>query len=103
MLFEFNEKVPFDVYVDELESKFGKENCNIKPFQKNLGGKQCSGKNLEVSLAGQRLDMELYDIVLNDGKSRFLYFQNALKDDGSSTEEYTKGFTMVNSTLLFVK
>jgi len=58
------------------------------------------GKKLFVSLVGQNLVLECYEIKLNDFKSRFIYFQDTL-DENKHSNEYEKGLSMINSTIIF--
>jgi hypothetical protein len=101
MVFEIDVKTSLDALVEEMVSKFGKQNCRIENFQKELGNKSWNGKKLKVTLAEQTLSLDFYEITLADGKSRFIAFQDSKKENGSSTEEYKKGFITINSTIAY--
>jgi hypothetical protein len=99
MFFEFTVKVPLSEITDGMVEKFGKQNCTVSPFSKKLGKNVCNGKNIRVSIGGELLSVDYYDLGSKGGKSRFIAFQNSLQEDGSSTEEYIKGFEMINPSI----
>jgi len=101
MFFEFDAKVPIDDFVDEMVNKFGNNNCRQEKFQKELGHKICDGVKLNVTLVGQQLTLDFYELILKDGKSRFLAFQESLGEEGVSTDEFKKGFKIINATILY--
>jgi hypothetical protein len=101
MIFEIDAKTSLDALVEEMVNKFGKQNCMVEDFQKELGNKSCNGKRLKVTLVGQALNLDFYEIVLADEKSRFICFQDSKKESGSSTEEYKKGFITIDSTIAY--
>jgi hypothetical protein len=100
MLFELDGKTPLSSLVDEMVKKFGKKNCSVEDFQKELGHKKWNGKKLTVTLAGQKLILDCYEISLNDSKSRFIYFQDSIDQD-SHSQEYDEGFKIIDSTIHF--
>ncbi|MEP6845357.1 MAG: hypothetical protein ABI861_05115 [Panacibacter sp.] len=101
LMFEFDVDVPFSEFIGEMVTKFGKENSSVVDFKKQLGGKDFNGKKLSVSIAGQKLDLDFYEIKLGDNKSRYIEFQNTLDDNNSSSEEYLTVFNKINSTIVF--
>jgi hypothetical protein len=100
MVFELDAKTPIGSLIDEMIKKFGKKNCNVEDFEKELGRKLCNGKRLTVNLAGQRLILDCYEIVLNDFKSRFIYFQDTFTDNQHSAE-YQQWFNTINDSIKF--
>jgi hypothetical protein len=101
MIFEIDPKTSLDALLDEMIKKFGVQNCVVENFQKELGNKSWNGKRLKVTLVGEILTLDFYEIILADGKSRFITFQDSKKESGSSTEEYKKGFSTIDSTIIF--
>jgi hypothetical protein len=100
MLFEMDTKTSLDGLTEELVKKFGKSNCVVTDFRKELGRKKCDGKKITVTLIGEKLAVECFEVKLNDFKSRFIYFQNTLKD-GAIQKESVQGFNTINSTINF--
>jgi len=100
LVFEIDAKTQLTNLVNEMISKFGKENCVVEDFQNQLGSKKCNGKRINVSLAGQKLVLECYEIKLDDFKSRFIYFQDTLEDNVHS-KEFSDGFKVIGSTIIF--
>lgn len=100
LVFEIDVETTLMSLINEMVKKFGKKNCVIEDFQKELGHKVRDGKKLFVSLVGQKLVLECYEIKLNDFKSRFIYFQDNI-NEGKHSTEYEKGVTLIESTILF--
>jgi hypothetical protein len=100
IIFELDSKTNLNSLIDETIKKFGKKNCVVESFQKKLGSKLCNGKKMNVSLAGEKMSLEYYEILLNDYKSRFIYFQDVIVD-GANSDEYDKVINMVNSSIVF--
>jgi len=97
LVFELDAVITLDALLDEMIKRFGKQNCSTEDFDGKLGEVASKGKKLFVTLAGEKLLYECYEIKLNDGKSRFIYFQDNYTT-GKHTEEFTKAFALVNST-----
>lgn len=100
IIFELDGKTPLSALADEFVKKFGKQNCVVEDFQKELGRKKWNGKKLNVSLIGEKLSIECYEILLNDNKSRFVYVQDLLTGKLNS-KEYEEVLTIINSTIKF--
>lgn len=100
LFFEMDAETNLNMLVSEMVKKFGKKNCSVEDFRKELGNKTCDGKKLFVSLIGQKLVLECYEIKLNDYKSRFLYFQDVITEEQHS-KEYYSALEMVNSTIVY--
>lgn len=101
MLFAFDVNVPLSMMTDEMKDRFGKENCSIVDFQKELGSKKMKGKRLNVTLVGSHLVYDMYELNLPGNTTWYIAFQNSINDDGSSTEEFKRVFNVVNSTIKF--
>jgi hypothetical protein len=100
MLFEIEAKTTLESLTEELVKKFGKQNCTVTGFQRELGHKKCAGNKITVTLIGEKLTIDCYEVKLDDFKSRFIYFQNTLKD-GAIQKESTDGLNTINSTIKF--
>jgi hypothetical protein len=100
LVFEIDAETTLETLVNEMAKKFGKKNCSIEDFQKELGHKKCNGKNLFVTLAGQKLVLECYEIKMADFKSRFIYFQDTM-DESKHSSEYEKAMAIINSSIVF--
>lgn len=100
LFFELDAETTLTNLVNQMVKKFGKNNCVIEDFQKELGKKVRNGKKLFVTMAGQKLLLECYEIKLNDYKSRFIYFQDTL-DNGKHSKEYEIGTALIESTIIF--
>ena len=100
LVFELDTKTTISTLVDEMIRKFGKKNCKVEDFQKQLGNKILEGQKLHVSLAGQKLVLECLEIKSSDFKSRFVYFQDIIENNQNS-EEYEKVVDIINSSIVF--
>ncbi|MEO6253753.1 MAG: hypothetical protein ABIO79_10625 [Ferruginibacter sp.] len=100
MVFEMDAKTTLNSIMAEMIKKFGKKNTVIEDFEKELGGRKFDGKKLTVSLVGQKLEMECYEILLDDYKSRFIYFQDLITDNQNS-DEYLQGLSKIRSSIKF--
>jgi hypothetical protein len=103
VLFELDGKTPLNTLTDAMAKKFGKKNCSVEDFQKEFGHKLLDGKRLHVTLAGTRLIIDFYEIISGDAKTRFISFQDTIKDNGDTSEDFNKGFQMINSSISFNK
>lgn len=101
MFFEMDEKTTLDDIVYGMTNQFGKQNCTVKPTEMSLGNKQLKGKKLAVSLAGQRLAYDIFEIKLSDSKSRFVTFQDVLNEDGSNSEESKKTIQKLDQSITY--
>ena len=99
MHFEFDGPTPLDAIVKGMVSEFGKKNCKVSDTQITVGKKKLSGQRIDVGLAGQKLSIDFLEIIANDGKSRFIAFQDSKNDFGGDSEESIKTMQMINSTV----
>lgn len=100
LIFEMDVETTLTSLVNEMVKKFGKKNCSVEDFEKELGNKLCKGKQLTVTMAGQKLIMDCYEVVLNDYKSRFVYFQDVYNDN-QHTGEYQQWFNSIKESIKF--
>ena len=89
MYFEIGPKTPLDAITSEIIAKFGADNCKMEPIQKNFGGKLLSGQRINIVLAQQKLTQDFFQIMLPDGKTRILAFQDSISDAGPTAEGKT--------------
>jgi hypothetical protein len=101
-LFELDAKIPLNAVTEPMVKKFGKKNCTVEDFNKELGHRLINGKRLHVKLAGTAITIDFYEIISGDAKSRFISFQGTLKDNGESTDEFNEGFQMINTSIKFL-
>lgn len=100
LVFEMDVNTPLTSLVSEMIKKFGKKNCVVEDFEKELGHKMCTGKKINVTLAGQKLVLECFELKLNDFKSHFIYFQDLIENNENS-KEYETGFNIINSSIIY--
>ncbi len=101
MVFELDGTASLDDITSAVVEKFGKEHCVVEDSKEELGHKMCNTKKMKVSLIGQSLTLEYFEIKLNDSKSRFICFQDSMDDNGLNSKEYLEGFKLINSTITF--
>ncbi len=101
-LFELDAKVPLNTLTEQMVKKFGKKNCTVEDFNKELGHRLINGKRLHVNLAGAAIIIDFYEIISGDAKSRFLSMQDTIKDNGESSDEFNEGFQVINSSIKFL-
>jgi hypothetical protein len=102
MLFELDGDASLTSLTDEVVRKFGPSHCTVVDSKKELGHKIWNSKKIKVTLAGENLTQEYFEIKLNDSESRFICFQDSSEDDGSNSKEYLQAFNLINSTITFV-
>jgi hypothetical protein len=101
LYYEFTAQVSLGDIVDEVVSKFGKENCSVSIVERTLGGRKLTGKRIDISMAGQKLIQEFLEIKLTDGKERIIAFQQTPEDNGSNIAEWTKGLSVIDRTIQY--
>jgi hypothetical protein len=101
-LFELDAKIPMNTLVQPMIKKFGKQNCTVEDFKKELGHQLTNGKRLHVKLAGSNLIIDFYEINFGDAKPRIMSFQDTIKDNGESSDEFKAGFQVINSSIKFL-
>ena len=82
-LFELDALVKVDAITNNVIAQFGKKNCKTEAVTKKVGDRVLSGVRINVTLAGQKLVQEYYDLDLKDTKTNIIAFQNLKKEDGS--------------------
>ena len=101
-LFELDAKVPLATLVEPMIKKFGRKNCTVEDFKKELGHQLTNGKRLHVKLAGTSLTIDFYEINIGDAKPRIMSFQDTIKDNGEPSDEFKAGFQVINDSIKFL-
>ncbi len=101
-LFDIDAKVALATLVEPMVKKFGRKNCTIEDFKKDFGHQMTNGKRLHVKLAGTNMIIEFYEINSGDAKSRIMSFQDTIKDNGESSDEFKAGFQLINDSIKFL-
>ena len=101
MHFEFNNPTPLNAIVKGMVSEFGKKNCKVSDTQITVGKNTLSGQRIDVALVGQKLSIDFLEIIADDGKSRFIAFQDSKNDFGGDSEESLKALKMINKTIVY--
>jgi hypothetical protein len=101
-LFALDAKIPLNTLIEPMVEKFGKKNCTVEEFKKELGHHLTNGKRLHVRLAETNMIIDFYEIKSGDGKSRIMSFQDTLSDNGDSSDEFKAGFQMISSSIKFL-
>jgi hypothetical protein len=101
-LLALDAKIPLNTLIEPMIKKFGKKNCTVEDFKKEFGHHLTNGKRLHVNLAETNMTIDFYEINSGDGKSRIMTFQDMVKDNGESSEEFKAGFQMINSSIKFL-
>jgi len=101
-LFELEAKIPLNTLIEPMVEKFGKNNCTVEDFKNELGHKLINGKRLHVKLAGTNITIDFYELISGDAKSRIISFQDIIKDNGDSSDEFNAAFQMINSSIKFL-
>jgi hypothetical protein len=101
-LLELDAKISLNELVEPMVKKFGKKNCTVEDFKQELGHRLTNGKRLHVILAETNMIIDFYQINSGDAKSRIMTFQDMIKDNGQSSDEFNEGFKMINSSIKFL-
>jgi hypothetical protein len=102
MLFELDGQIPLNALVESVVKKFGKKNCTVEDFKKEFAHQLTNGERLHVKLAGTNLIIDFYPLVSRDSKSRIISFQDTIKDNGDTSDEFNEGLQMINSSMRFL-
>lgn len=103
MIFEIAFDAGLDFMIEEMVGQFGKEKCTVEETELKLGAELLKGKRINVTLVGQYLTLDFFEIIMADGIARYLSFQDSLEDDGSSTIEMKESTTMIDKTIKYNK
>jgi hypothetical protein len=103
LYFEIDNDTKMQEYIDMMIDQFGKKNCKTEKKQMQLGGKMLSGTRINISLIGQLLSLEFFEIPLSDYKTRFIAFQDSKDEEGNNSKELADTIKMVDSTIKFVE
>jgi hypothetical protein len=85
-----------------MVKKFGKKNCTVEDFKKELGHQLTNGKRLHVKLAGINMTIDFYEINSDEAKPRIMSFQDLIKDNGEPSDEFKAGFQVINDSIKFL-
>ena len=97
--FVFDVPVEMDVLIKEMVNRFGKKNCVVKAKQSKLGNIPLNGKWIDVTLIGQKLTYDIYNLESSDGKTRMLSFQDSKNEDGSDSAESLDVLQIIDRTI----
>lgn len=100
LIFELDTKTSLSTLTEAMIKKFGKKNCTLEDIEQVVGKKKLTGQRLHVTLAGQKLNLDCFEIPSADFKSRFIYFQDSIESEEHSAE-YEKVFALLNSTFQY--
>lgn len=103
LYFEIDNDTKMQEYIDMMIDQFGKKNCKTEKKQMQLGGKMLSGTRINISLIGQLLSLEFFEIPLGDYKTRFIAFQDSKDEEGNNSKELADTIKMVDSTITFAE
>ncbi len=101
MYFEYDVKVELDMFIDQMVSQFGKENCEVVDKRISLGGHSLQGKRINVSLVGVKITYDMFEFESADFKTHLISFQDSKKDDGSDSSEGIATLKLIDQTLKF--
>ena len=100
-VFELDGRVKVDAIMEQVITQFGKKNCKMETASKKIGDKTITGKRLNITLVGQKIVQEYYELGLNDGGTHILAFQNTNKDDGTPSKDGIEEADLVCSSIKF--
>jgi hypothetical protein len=103
LYFEIDNDMKMQEYIDLMVEQFGKKNCKTEKKQIQLGNKTLSGTRINITLVGQLLSLEFFEIPLNDFKTRFIAFQDSKDEEGNNSKELADTIKMVNNTINFLE
>lgn len=99
MYFEYAVDIELDLFIDEMEGQFGKENCKVIKKTIQLGDLTLKGKRINVDLVGVKLTYDMYKLETNDSKTHFIAFQDSKNDDGSDSIEGIETIKLIDQTI----
>ncbi len=101
MMFEMDEEVTLPLFIAQMVSQFGEDNCKTKSIKKKLGRKKLKGTRIQVNLVGQEMHVDMYEVKMKDGKKHFIAFQDMLDDNNNPTEEATDALELIGETIKY--
>lgn len=100
IVFQLAGKGFLETLVDGISEKFGKENCTVESFEKKLGSKLCKGKSMKITLAGESLRYDCYELASSDSFSNYIFIQDSL-EEMKHTSEYESLLQHMDSTIMY--
>ncbi|MFD2564476.1 hypothetical protein [Aquimarina rubra] len=85
-------------YVDEMISQFGQSNCSTKEITEQINSSKLNGIKLSVTLAGINLELNVFEVVDNNGKKSLLVFQDSLTQAKENSKESNKTMERIKQT-----
>ncbi|MFN7733552.1 MAG: hypothetical protein ACK5OB_16770 [Pirellula sp.] len=88
MYFVLNARLTTSDFAKSMMGKFGLENCELANApQMKFGDKSLSGTTLNVTLAGNKLVIDIYGVSSNGKQTKLLVLQDDLDDSGNRSTE----------------
>lgn len=100
-LFEFGVDIELDAFVNDLVKQFGKRNSKVEKTKIKIGDQTLSGKRIKVSLIGQKLNYDVLEVKLSDGRTRFIAFQDTPEENGKPSTESLETIEMIRESIQY--
>ena len=87
-------------FADSMLDQFGRENSEIVDKQATitLGQEKLSGISLRTTLAGHKMQIDIYSVPSRGSETRILMFQDSLDDSGNRSEEGSRVLAEIGSS-----
>ena len=85
--------------VDEMVALYGAENAYVEDKEMELGNRKLIGKRINITFAGQFMTQDVFEIIGEDFKSRYVVFQDLLDDFGNPSEEAITTLKMIHKSI----
>ncbi|MEM9820561.1 MAG: hypothetical protein AAF985_05795 [Bacteroidota bacterium] len=99
--FEFDAKVEKTEFINEMLVQFGEGNYQVEEKPINVGAKLTDGTRANISILGQIITIECFELGQGEDLSRFIVFQDTRTVPESPSEEATKTLKMIEETLRY--
>jgi hypothetical protein len=101
MFFEMTQAISIKDFETEMVGRFGKKNCRPMDTEMKLGGRNWQGRRIEVTLVGTLIMVNLLNITLDDGITRFLIIQDTRVDSPETGDEVMELQRVLDRTISY--
>lgn len=101
LIFELDSEGDVDDFEEGMIERFGKKNCKASNTSRKLGGREVSGRRLDINMAGTALYMDMLELPAASGGSTFLFFQDTKSDSGGVSDEGRDTMDVVDRSITY--
>jgi len=97
--FKYELDVSLEAFVSEMVQLFKEENCEVVDKEIKFGDSTYFGKRILISLFGEKLTYDIYEIETDDLQTHLIGFQDSKNDDGSDSKEGINTIRLIDESI----